>query len=66
MAVAECRFDGDLEHVCTKHDMTQQHAVSSLPARSFRSGDRRGTPPERQCRPRPPASSRSLCVPIAS
>ena len=34
MAVAECRFDADLEPACTKHDMTQQHAVSSLPAGS--------------------------------
>lgn len=31
------RFDSDLEHVCTKHDMTQQHAASSLPAASLRS-----------------------------
>ena len=67
MAVAECRFEADLEHVCTKHDMTQQHAVSSLPAESFRSGDRRGTPPERQCRTTSPrASSRSVCAPFAS
>ena len=64
MAVAECRFDADLEHVCTKHDMTQQHAASSLPARSLRSGDPRGTPPVRQCRPRSASvlPSRGLCV----
>ena len=67
MAVAELRFEADIEHVCTKHDMTQQHAVSSLSARSLRSGERRGTPPERQCRTTsPPASSRSLCAPFAN
>ena len=39
-------------HVCTKHDMTQQHIASSLPAGSLTSGDRRRTPPARRCRPR--------------
>ena len=67
MAVAEVRFEADLKHVCRKHDMTLQHVVSSLPAGSLRSGDRRGTPPERQCRTTSrSASSRSLCAPSAS
>ena len=47
--------------------MTLQHVVSSLPAGSLRSGERRGTPPERQCRTTSrSASSRSLCAPSAS
>ena len=41
------RFDSDLEHVCTKHDMTQQHAASSLPAASLRSAIVARTPPAR-------------------
>ena len=60
------RLDADLEHVCTKHDMTQQHAASSLPAASLRSAIVAERLQRASAGNAPPASSRSLRVPFAS